>query len=119
LTKKTAGQIEEIGGRIEQFVGKEVREKVMEDSNKAAASSDMKKVALRVKDAMDRLDASTDLAKREHIMLACGYNCIAINNWPMQSLFPLVAPLFTCAFLAESFLLNYLLSAVHNPVFTQ
>jgi hypothetical protein len=32
---------------------------------------------------MERLDATTDLAKREQIMLACGYNCMAINNRPM------------------------------------
>lgn len=84
MTKKTAGQIEEIGGHIEQFAGKDIRKKVMEGGDKVAASSDMKKVALWVKGAMDRLDASTDAAKREQIMLACGYNCIEINNGPMQ-----------------------------------
>jgi hypothetical protein len=44
----------------------------------------MTKVAIWVKDAMDRLDASTDLAKREQIMLACGYNCFEINKRPME-----------------------------------
>ncbi len=84
MVKKIAGQIEEIGGRIEQFAGRDIRKKVMEGSDKVATSSDTKKVALWVKGAMDRLDATTDLAKREQIMLACGYNCIAINNRPMQ-----------------------------------
>jgi len=83
--KKIAGQIEEIGGCIERFAGPEVCEKVMEGSEKAAASSDTKKVALWAKDAMDRLDTLTDLAKREQIMLTCGYNCITINTRPMQA----------------------------------
>jgi hypothetical protein len=85
MAKKTAGQIEEIGGRIEEFVGAEVREKVMKDSEKVATSSDSKKVALWVKGAMDRLDTLTDFAKREQVMLACGYNCIAINKRPMET----------------------------------
>lgn len=84
MAKKTVGQIEEIGGRIEQFAGVQVREKVMKDSEQVAASSDPKNVALWVKGAMDRLDTLTDFAKREKIMLACGYNCIAINHRPME-----------------------------------
>ena len=52
MAKKIAGQIEEIGGRIEQFAGKDIRQKVMEGSDKIAASSDMKKVSLWVKNAM-------------------------------------------------------------------
>jgi len=84
MTKRTAGQIEEIAGHIEQFAGKDIRDKVMDGSDKAAASSDMRKVALWAKGAVDRLDNSTDSAKREQIMLACGYNCIAINSRPVQ-----------------------------------
>jgi hypothetical protein len=84
MTKKTAGQIAEIGGHIEQFADEGVRKKVMEGCEKVAVSSDMQRVSLWVKDAMDRLDASTDTAKREQIMLACGYNCMDRNNRPMQ-----------------------------------
>ena len=85
MAKKAAGQIREIGGRIEQFAGVKVREKVMEGSDKAAASSNAEKVALWVKEAMDRLDALTETAKREKIMLACGYNCIAYSPRPVQT----------------------------------
>ena len=84
MVKKIAGQIEEIGGWVEQFAGAKVREKVMENSEKVAASSDLKKIALWVKGAIDRLDTLADPAKREQIMLACGYNCIEINDRPMQ-----------------------------------
>ncbi len=84
MTKKTAGQIQEIGGSIEQFAGAKVREKVMEGSDKAAASSNPAKVALWVKEAIDRLDALTPPARREQIMTACGHNCIALNKRPME-----------------------------------
>ena len=85
MTKKTAGQIKEIGGWIEQFAGAKVCQEVMKHSKEAAASSDPKKVALWIKDAMDRLDTLTDFAKCEQIMLACGYNCIATNKRPMEA----------------------------------
>lgn len=69
MAKKTAGKIEEIGGRIEQFAGADVRENMMKGSEKAAASSDPKKVALWVKGAMDRLDTLTDFAKHYLLLL--------------------------------------------------
>lgn len=85
MVKQIAGQIKEIGGRIEQFAGVEIRKKVMEGSEKAIASSNAKDIALWVKGAMDRLDALTSLDKREQMMLACGYNCVTVNNRPMQA----------------------------------
>jgi hypothetical protein len=84
MTAKTVGQIKEIGGRIEQFAGTDIHKKVMDGSDKVTASSDMKKVAMWVKAAMDRLEASTDLVKCEQIMLACGYNCFERNKRPME-----------------------------------
>jgi hypothetical protein len=57
MTRKTAGQIKEIGGRIEQFAGAKVRREVMAGSEKAAAASSAETVALWLKEAMDRLDA--------------------------------------------------------------
>jgi hypothetical protein len=84
MTKKTAGQIQEISGQIEKVAGVKVRQQVMNDSEKAAASSNPKDVALWVKDAMDRLDNNIDFVKREEIMLACGHNCCALNKRPME-----------------------------------
>jgi hypothetical protein len=81
MTRKTAGQIQEIGGRIEQFAGAGVREKVMEGSGKAAASSSPEKVALWVKETIDKLEAKVPPAMCE---TACGYNCIALNSRPMD-----------------------------------
>jgi hypothetical protein len=86
MTNKTAGQIQEIGGHIEEFAGKKIREKVMEGSEKAAASSDRKKIALWVKDAIDRLDAATTPEKCKQIMVACGHSCIAHNNRLAQAI---------------------------------
>ena len=80
MTAKTAGQIQEIGGHIEEIAGKKVREKVMEGSEKAAKSSDRVKVALWVKDAVDRLDAAVTPEKCQQIMTACGHSCIAHNK---------------------------------------
>jgi hypothetical protein len=79
MTKKTAGQIQEIGGHIEEFAGKKISEKVMEGSEKAAVSSDRKEISLWVKEAIDRLDAATTPEKCKEIMAACGHNCIAHN----------------------------------------
>jgi hypothetical protein len=76
---KTAGQIEEIGGHIEEFAGAEIRKKVMEGSKQAAASADRKQIALWIKDAMERLDAATTPEKCAQIMTACGHNCITHN----------------------------------------
>jgi hypothetical protein len=84
VTKKTAGQIREIGGNIEQFAGAKARGEIMAGSEPAAASRP-EKVALWVKEAMERLDALAPPAKREQIMLACGYNCIALNSRPMEA----------------------------------
>jgi hypothetical protein len=83
---RTAGQIEEIGGHIEEFAGAEIRKKVMEGSKQAAASSDRRQITLWLKDAMDRLDAATTPEKCRQIMTACGYNCIAHNNRLAQAI---------------------------------
>ncbi len=77
MTKATAGQIAEIGGHIEKFAGKKVRNKVMEGSEKAAKSTDRKQTALWVKEAIDRLDVAATPEKCKQIMTACGYSCIA------------------------------------------
>ena len=84
MAPKTAGQIKEIGMNIERFAGTDIHKKIMDGSDKVAASSDMKKVAIWVKGAMGRLEASTDLVKCEQIMLACGYNCFERNKRPME-----------------------------------
>jgi hypothetical protein len=77
MSKATAGQIAEIGGQIEKFAGKKVRDKVMEGNEKAAKSTDRTQTALWVKDAIDRLDAATTPEKCKQIMTACGHSCIA------------------------------------------
>ena len=84
MTRRTAGQLREIGGRIKQFAGVKVREKIMEGSVKAASSSNPEKVALWVKEAIDKLEAKVPPEIREQIMTACGHNCLAHNRRPME-----------------------------------
>jgi len=83
---KIAGQLQEIGGHIEEFAGAKIREKVMAGSEKAATYTDRKKIALWVKDAIDRLDAATTPEKCSQIMTACGHNCITHNARMAQAI---------------------------------
>jgi hypothetical protein len=80
MTSKIAGQIQEIGGHIEEIAGKEVRDKVMPGSENVASSADREKTALWVKEVIDRLDASTTPEKCQQIMTACGHSCITHNK---------------------------------------
>lgn len=83
---RIAGQIEEIGGHIEEFAGAEARKKVMAGSERAGKSSDRKEIALWVKEAIDRLDVSTTPEKCRKIMAACGHSCIAHNKGLAQGI---------------------------------
>jgi hypothetical protein len=85
MTSKVAGQIRELGGHIGEIAGAKVRDKVMEGSEKAAKFSDRQKIALWVKEAIDRLDACSPPEKCKQIMAACGHNCIAHNNRMTQA----------------------------------
>ena len=76
MSKRIEGMIQEIGGHIEEFAGAKVREKVMEGGKKVAISPDRRIIALWVKDAIDRLDASTTPEKCRQIMTTCGHTCI-------------------------------------------
>ena len=84
MVKTISGQLQHLGGRIEQFAGAIVRKKIMEGSEQVAKSSNLKKVALWVKEAMDKLEAIVPPEKREKIMTACGHNCIAVNQQPLN-----------------------------------
>jgi hypothetical protein len=86
MTKKTAGQIQEISGHIADIAGEKVRAKVMAGSENAAASNDRKLVAVWVKEVIDRLDAATTPEKCRQIMTACGHNCLAHNKGLAQGL---------------------------------
>jgi len=80
MTAKTDGQIQEFGGRIEEFAGKKVREKVMEGSEQIAKSSNKQKLALWMKEVVDRLDACASPEKCAAIMASLGHTCIAHNK---------------------------------------
>ncbi|MFA5309997.1 MAG: hypothetical protein WC370_11035 [Dehalococcoidales bacterium] len=80
MTAKTLGQIQELGGRVEEFAGANAREKVMEGSDKITKSTDKAKAALWMKEAIDRLDMCVPGEKGARIMTACGHSCIAHNS---------------------------------------
>lgn len=85
MASKTAGQIQELGVHIEEIAGVTVRDRVMEGSEKAARLSNRRKIALWVKEAIDRLDACTTPEKCKRIMAACGHDCIARANRMTQA----------------------------------
>jgi hypothetical protein len=85
MASKVAGQIRELGGHIKEIAGAKVRDKVMEGGEKAAKFSDRQKIALWVKEAIDRLDGCTTPEKCKQIMAACGHSCIAHNNRMTQA----------------------------------
>ncbi len=76
--------IEEIGRNIENQAGTEVKDGVMQGSEKITSSTKPEKVAVWVKGAMDRLDGLSDQATREQIMNNCGYNCALHNKTPLE-----------------------------------
>jgi predicted hydrocarbon binding protein len=80
MGKRDIDMIRGIGGSIEKFAGKSVRERVMEGSDEISPNTDKVKVAEWVKDAMDRLDKATGKKVRTQIMENCGYNCSAVNK---------------------------------------
>ncbi len=84
MANRIAGQINEIGRNVEDLAGYELRLKVMQGSEKIISSSNPAKVATWVKQAMDRLDALVDAPTRRKIMVNCGYNCILINQRPLE-----------------------------------
>ncbi len=80
------GPLEEISGRIKQFAGAEVSNKVLKGKDEMLAAKDPVKGALWMKDAIDRLDALTDKTTREKIMTACGRSCNMMNHKDTEEL---------------------------------
>jgi predicted transcriptional regulator YdeE len=73
------GPLNEFCGRIEEFAGTPVSEKVLQGKDEMLAAKDPVKGALWMKEVIDRLDALTDKKTREQIMTACGHSCNAVN----------------------------------------
>ena len=80
MSKRAAGPIQEIGGRVEQFAGPKVRAQVMAGADKAGKSADAAEIALWVNGAMDRLDKLVAPDTGHQIMAACGHTCITMNS---------------------------------------
>jgi predicted transcriptional regulator YdeE len=80
ITQMVTGPMEELSGRIEQYAGAEVKKKVMKGKDEIIAARDPVKGALWMKEAIDRLDASTTPEKCKQIMTACGRSCNTVNH---------------------------------------
>ncbi len=76
--------IEEVTEQIDHFAGVAVSKKVMKENNEMLATKDPVKVALWMKEAIDRLDASTTSEKCRQIMTACGHACLTMNIKGME-----------------------------------
>lgn len=81
---RVAGQIEEIGRRIEQQAGPEIARQVMAGSDTIKDSSRPPKVAAWMKGAMERFDTLVDEGTRSQIMIECGYNCALVNKGTIE-----------------------------------
>lgn len=79
------GPLNEFCGRVEQFAGQDVSKKVLIGKDEIIAAKDPVKGALWMKEAIDRLDASTTPEKRKQIMTACGHACLAMNIKGMEA----------------------------------
>ena len=77
--------IGEITRQIERFAGAAVSKKVVKGKDEMLAAKDPVKGALWMKEAIDRLDASTTPEKCLQIMTACGHACLAMNIKGMEA----------------------------------
>jgi hypothetical protein len=84
MGKMDIGMIKEIGGNVERFAGKTIRNKVMGDSEQISPSTSKIKIAKWVKEAIDKLDTLVDEKTRIKIMENCGYNCSIVNKRVME-----------------------------------
>jgi predicted hydrocarbon binding protein len=80
VAKKYPPALENLGRNLERFATKEAKEKVREESERLAKTSDPAKVALWVQGAMKRLDKAVDKKTRTRIMEECGYDCAKANH---------------------------------------
>jgi hypothetical protein len=80
MGKQELGMIEEIGGNVERFAGKEVRVKVMKGCSDITAKSNKIEIAMWVKGAIARLDCLVDEKTRSTVMEHCGYKCSTANQ---------------------------------------
>lgn len=84
MGKMDIGMIKEIGGNVERFAGKTIRNKVMGGSEQISPSTSKIKIAKWVKEAIDKLDTLVDEKTRIKIMENCGYNCSIVNKRVME-----------------------------------
>jgi hypothetical protein len=80
LVQMVAGAVKEFGGRIEQYAGADIRQKVMHGGEQMQGILDPVKGALDYKNAIDLLDSLVDKPTCTKIMTACGHACQSIYD---------------------------------------
>ena len=65
---------------LEEVAGNSIAEQVMQGSEQISEKTDKKKIALWVKNAIERLNALADERTRVQVMQKCGYNCAKKNH---------------------------------------
>jgi hypothetical protein len=75
-----AGAVKEFSNRIEQYMGAEIRQKVMQGGEEMQGILDPVKGALDYKEAIERLEKLVDKPTCDKIMTACGRNCQSIYD---------------------------------------
>ncbi len=77
--------LQSFGRCVRKIAGEKVREKVMEGSDRVAKSTDKEKLALWMKEAVDRLDACATKKQCSQIMEACGRACYTAHANMMKA----------------------------------
>jgi predicted hydrocarbon binding protein len=85
MTEADVNMIKEIGKTVERIAGKTISKKFMQDSENLTKASSKDKIALWVKDAINRLDSSVNQVICNEIMESCGRNCASINKRVIES----------------------------------
>jgi hypothetical protein len=65
---------------LEEVAGNSIAKQVMQGSEQISENTDKKKIALWVKNAIERLNALADEKTRVQVMQNCGYNCAKKNH---------------------------------------
>lgn len=80
LTKTDLDMIKQLEICIDQISGEEISKKVTEGKEQLKPSSSKEKIAIFLKNVMERLDKCVGIDNRVKIMESCGRNCAMINK---------------------------------------
>ncbi len=80
LTKTDLDMIKQLEICINKISGEEICKKIMDGKEQLKPASSKEKIAIFIKNVMERLDKYVDVDNRLKIMESCGRNCAMINK---------------------------------------